>query len=217
MTTQDLGSPRVTLDIVTRDIPSLLAKANVVHNAMTAASATFTAPVPTMPVLLSLIQATDAAQQAALTRARGLASARNVQARGLASALHTERAYVQSLVDATPDQALRIAELAGMSIAAPRVIQKPVLALALGEQPGTMTARANATLLRQGLSRGARVTFNWRYSADGGKTFVAAPSTPLAKASFTGLTSLVAYGVQVCITSAAGTTAWSQMVTILVH
>jgi hypothetical protein len=76
-------------------------------------------------------------------------------------------------------------------------------------------AKANASLLKQGRRRAT--TYNWRYTADGGKTWVVAPSTPVAHTTFTGLAPLTVYGVQVCITDATGTTAWSDTATIVVH
>jgi hypothetical protein len=183
---------------------------------MTAASSTFTAPQPPMATLLSLIQAATAAQQAAATRARGLAAVRDEKITDLASALGSERTYVQTLVDAAPEQAQQIVGLAGMRLVTRKGASKPLLALSIGEPSGIVHASANATLLKQG--RGKRLTFyNWRLSPDAGKTWVAAPSTPVARATFTGLTPLTVYGVQVCITDAAGTTAWSDTATIVVH
>jgi hypothetical protein len=82
---------------------------------------------------------------------------------------------------------------------------------------GAVRAKAHAAVLKQGRGKGKATTFNWRVTPDGGKTWVGAPSTPTAHTSFTGLTPLTTYGVEVCITDTGGTTAWSQTVTILVH
>jgi hypothetical protein len=73
------------------------------------------------------------------------------------------------------------------------------------------------SLVKQGRTTRRATTYNWRYTADAGKTWVVAPSTPVAHTTFTGLAPLTVYGVQVCITDAAGTTAWSDTATIVVH
>ncbi len=207
---------RVALGERRHDIPAYLTRATTVHDCMTAAASTFPLPQPPMATLLSLIQTATTAQQAAATRARGLAAIRNEKLADLASALASERAYVQTLIDAAPGQAQQIVGLAGMTLVMPKSVSKPLLALALGEPSGIVHATANASLLKQG--RGKRVTFyNWRFTPDGGKTWIAAPSTPVARTSFTGLTPLTVYGVEVCITDAVGTTSWSDMATIVVH
>jgi hypothetical protein len=209
--------PMVVLGAPRDDVPTLTARGNLIHNAMAAAASTFVTPVPSMPALASLIQALDAAQQAAMTRAKGLAATRNLKASDLADALDSERAYVQSLVNAAPEQASHLAELAGMSIRTRRAFTKPVLALSLDPATASVHARAYAAALKAGRGKSRSTTYNWRISADGGKTWVLAPSTPLARTTFPGLAPLTTYGVEVCITDVSGTTAWSQMVTILVH
>jgi hypothetical protein len=63
---------RVVLAAPRTKIPAMLATANAIHDAMTAAASTFTVPVPSMATLLSLTQAATTAQQATTTRtARG--------------------------------------------------------------------------------------------------------------------------------------------------
>jgi hypothetical protein len=195
----------------------MLARANAIHDAMTAASSTFTAPMPPMATLLSLIQAATTAQQATTTRGTGLVATRNVKVVDLASALESERAYVQTLVDASPELAQHLADLAGMRILAHNPHPKPLLGLSLGQPTGIIVAKANASLLKQGRSKKLATTYNWRYSADGGKTWVVAPSTPVVHTTFTGLAPLTTYGVEVCITDTAGTTAWSDTATLVVH
>jgi hypothetical protein len=209
--------PRVVLAVPRGRIPILLARANEIHNAMVAAASTFSAPVPPMPTLAGFIQVVDGAQQAAVTRGKGLAATRDLRAVDLINALGSERGYVQTLVDAAPEQAAHLAGLAGMSIWSPPSRVKPLLGLTLVQPPGTVVAQANAGLLKQGRAKDKVTLYNWRYTADGGKTYVNAPSTPLARATLSGLTALATYGVQVCATDADGTTAWSQTVSILVH
>jgi hypothetical protein len=208
---------RVSLDTNQSNVPAFLRRANTIHDAISAASSTFPAPVPSMPALLTLIQVATAAQQATATRARGLASTRNGKIVDLANALASERAYVQGLVDASPAQGAEIAELAGMRLVIPNRAAKPLLALSLGQPSGIVRASAHAALLKQGRGAQRATTYNWRFTPDGGKTWIAAPSTPVARAVLTGLAPLTSYGVQVCITDTAGTTAWTDTATIVVH
>jgi hypothetical protein len=208
---------RVVLAAPRTKVPAMLAKANAIHDAMTAASSTFNAPMPPMATLLSLIQATTTAQQATTTRTAGAAATRNVKVTDLANALESERAYVQTLVDASPELAQHLAELAGMHLLAHKPHAKPLLGLKLGQPTGAIVAKANASLLKQGRSKKLATTFNWRYTADGGKTWVVAQSTPVAHTTFTGLVPLTTYGVEVCITDTVGTTAWSDTATIVAH
>ncbi len=59
---------------------------------------------------------------------------------------------------------------------------------------------------------------NWQYTADGGKTFVNAPSTPTGKTLVSGLTPLTAYGFRVSVTGSNGVAGeWSPLVTFVVH
>jgi hypothetical protein len=91
-----------------------------------------------------------------------------------------------------------------------------VLEAKLGTASGSVVLRANETLL---VGRGVRkrAAFNWQLSADGGKTWTNAPSTPLASTAIDGLTPLTTYAFRVCVTVSKATGEWSQAVTLLVH
>src|SRR5580704_2116731 len=176
---------------------------------MLAAIATFVNANPSMPALLLLIQALDTAQQTVDAHGRGFAAARDLKADALISGLESERAVVQALVDANPEQAQALAELAGMSIANVSTHAKPVLALKVSEQSGTIEVAANLTLLKKGRGKAKKTTVNYRCTPDGGKTYMT-QSIPLASTTFTGLTPMTTAGVQVSIIDADGTTEWSQ-------
>jgi len=60
------------------------------------------------------------------------------------------------------------------------------------------------------------VTFNWQSSAEGGKTWISAPSTPLATTTLEGLTPLTTYAFRVSVTVSKTAGEWSQAVSILV-
>ena len=93
---------------------------------------------------------------------------------------------------------------------------KPILAAKQGPEAGAVILAANARALTGGSQR--KHFFNWQYSADGGKTWVAMPSTPKAKTTLDGLTPLTTYELRVSVTTSDGTTgAWSQTFAFLVH
>src|SRR5262249_5496615 len=160
-----------------------------------AAPARFPAPVPPLATLEAQIQAVDAAEQLAATRAKGAAAARNVQREILVGMLETERSYVQTLCDTNPAEAVAIIEAAGMAVAAAPVRNDPILKVTDGIQSGTVGLDANAAVLAG--RRGKKAFFNWQWTTDGGKTFNDAPSTPHAKTMIANLMPLTMIGFRV--------------------
>jgi hypothetical protein len=204
-----LRHPQVTMRINRKKIPNLLARAKVINNAVTEAAATFTALTPAPSAVLLQIQQLDLAQQAVGTH--------DLKADALMTSLESWRSGVQILVDANPEQAFALAELAGMSIANVGVHAKPLLAVKLGQQSGAVVVEANLGILKQGRGKAKKRTLNWRYTTNGGTSYASAQSTPVASTVLTGLTPLTIVGVQVCITDSNGTSEWSQVVTLLVR
>ena len=92
---------------------------------------------------------------------------------------------------------------------------KAVLAATQAQPAGLVHLVANVAVLTADLE--GKVFFNWQYSSDGGKTWIAAPSTPHGKTSLAGLTPLVTYSFRACVTARNVTTPWSQAVTLLVR
>jgi hypothetical protein len=102
-----------------------------------------------------------------------------------------------------------------MKIAETPVRNKPALQANRGSLSGNVVLIANALLLA-GKGKGRRL-FNWQYSADGGKTWVAVPSTTDADTSISGLTPLTTYLFRVSIGMGKTEGAWSQIVSLIVH
>jgi hypothetical protein len=207
---------RAVLKLPKSSIPSLLAMANAMFNAFQANTALLPQPTPPLATVQTQIQGLDTAQQATLTRAKGTAAARNAKRDLLVTSLESWRMYVQTLCDANPEQAEAIITAATMSIGKVSVFAKPVLEAKLGTVSGSVVLQANETLL---VGRGVRkrASFNWQFSADGGKTWTSAPSTPLASTTVEGLTPLTTYSFRVNATVSKTTGAWSQVVTLIVH
>jgi hypothetical protein len=207
---------RAVLKITKTNIPTLLAVAKAMLNAFKANTTLLPQPTPPVATVQTQMQDLDAAQQATSTRAKGTTAVRNAKRDLLMTSLESWRMYVQSLCDASPEQAEAIITAATMSVAKVPMASKPVLEAKLGTASGGVVLLANETLL---VGRGVRKrsSFNWQLSADGGKAWTGVPSTPLATTTIDGLTPLATYAFRVSVTVSKTTGAWSQAVTIVVH
>jgi len=195
----------------------VLARAKIMYAAILAAVASFPNPTVAMAAFLVLIQALDAAQQAATSRAKGLATIRNTKRDLVWTAMESLRIYVQGLADiVTPENAAALIELAGLLVAPKATHQKPILQAKLTTTSGVVHVFANAKLLLGG-KKSKSVTFNWAWSSDGGKTWNTVPSTPLADTLIPNLTPQTQYQFRVCVTVSRVTGAWTDAVAIWVH
>ena len=202
------------LGLQRRNFPQLLARAKAIYNGLSGNSTLFVTPNPSLATLQARIQAFDQAQQAAGTRAKGAAAARDLKAGELITSLETARTYVQELADGSPEQAAVLIEAAGMTVGQGREYSKPFLQ-AMQRQPSSpVHVIANVGALTANTSGG--VFFNWQYSGDGGKTWSTAPSTPQGDTYVTDLTPMMTYSFRVSVTDTKGPGAWSQDVALLV-
>jgi hypothetical protein len=186
---------------------------------MTLNSGTFTSPTVTMAALALLIEAYDTAQEAMPARTTGLAPARNVKRDNLWTALVSLKTYVQGLVDnLTPDAGIALISAAGMVVSKVGVRVKALLTATLTTTPGMVHLVANELLL-VGPNNHKQVTFKWRSSPDGGKTWTNGEPTPVCETDLTGLTLNTEYAFQVAVTvgKTKKMSAWSESVTLLVH
>jgi hypothetical protein len=206
---------RATLSLQPR-VAAFLPQARAIYSGFEAHPTLFPSPPVPLATLLVQIQDLDTAEQATKTGTKGTVPVRNAKRAVLVTSLESMRTYVQSLMDANPEQAALIAAAAGMSVAKASSHPKPILQAKQGVQPGTVLLSANATLL---VGRGVhkKVTFNWEASADGGKMWTYIHSTPLASTTVTGLTPLTTYAFRVSVTVSKTVGEWSQAVTLLVH
>ncbi len=175
----------------------------------------FSAPTPLLGTLKDQAAKVEVAEQLVSTRVKASAAARNVQRQLLTGMLETECSYVQTLCDASPEEAVAILQAAGLSVAATRVRNQAILKVKRGVPSGTVELAANATAL-VGKS-GKKACFNWQWTNDGGQTFTSVPTTPSAKTTVANLPPLTRVGFRVSTTTLKGTDEWSQIVTTLVH
>jgi hypothetical protein len=120
-------------------------------------------------------------------------------------------AYVQALVIANPAQALAIAQAANMSLKTAGDANLAELAGEPGDAPGTVKLVAHCKV-----KRGKNTIHDWRYTPDGTKACVNAPSTPVAHTTITGLPSLTYVGFQHRVRNSSENGNWSATVTVLV-
>jgi hypothetical protein len=197
-------------------IAMILAFARVVYAAMLAEAARFTAPVPTLVLLLAQINALDLAQQAIARSPRGTATGpRNTARDALWASLRSLQHYVQTLADADAPNSFAIIKSAGFDVALTTARDKPVLAADLTGFPGGVKLVANARALTGGSQKAA--TYNWAYSLDGGHTWVPVPGTPKATTTVSGLPVMSTVSFRVSVTLGDTMEPWAQSVTIPVH
>jgi hypothetical protein len=206
---------RVVLKIRRQSTASVLGRARAIAQGMAADTTRFAAPTPPLATLQSQIEAVEAAEHKAQTRTKGTVAERNFQRDALVGMLETERAYVQVLCDASPEQAEVIIKAAGMEVARPPSHADPLLKVVSGASSGAVTLDAHAARLTG--RTGKRAFFNWQWTADGGQTFHDAPPTARGKTTIANLPLLSMVGFRVSVTDTRGPGAWSEVVSVVVH
>jgi hypothetical protein len=98
-----------------RPIAILISVARAILIALTGNPA-FPTPVPTLAAVSAAIADLESAQAAALTRAKGAAQTRNQKLAVLVTLLTRLRDYVQSMADASPDNAAALIHSAAMNV-----------------------------------------------------------------------------------------------------
>ena len=140
---------------------------------------TFPTPNPPLTALSGAANDLQVAETAALTRAIGTIATRNEKRAALLTLLEVLRAYVQSVADATPENAISIIESSGLALRKTTVHAPRVFAAKATTLSGSVKLTAPIA--------GRRAAYRWQYSTDGGKTWVDASETLQAKTTVTGL------------------------------
>jgi hypothetical protein len=131
-----------------------------------------------MAVFLALIQAVEAAQAQASTRAKGTAAARTVKVDPLWNAMLSLRLYVQDMADQVDhNAAVALIQQAGLLVAAAQVRAKDLLAAELVTATNLVHLTCNQTMLC-GKTR-KKTIFHWQMSTDN-KTWTNLTSTNYA-------------------------------------
>ena len=205
-TTKSIRRPTITLALP-RSVPALIAYAQGIVTRMTG-NPSFPAPVPTLAAVTAALADLQTAETAAPARTKGAVTARNEKREVLVAALQQLRAHVQSIADADPTGASSLIESAGVAVR-----KTPTrTARAFAAKPGPVSGVAKVTAV----AASRRASYEWQYSADGGKTWVAAPTTLQAKTSVSGLTAGTTMVFRYRAVTKAGEGDWSQPTSLMV-
>ncbi len=173
------------------------------------ANAYFPSPVPLLATITAAIADLQAAEAAALSRIKGAVSVRNEKRKALVMLLQQLRGYIQSIADADEANGPAIIESAGVALRKKATRPARVFAAKPGRTSGVATVLAS--------SAGPRASYEWQYSADGGKTWVTAPATLQSKTSIAGLAPGATVQFKYRPVTRLGEGDWSQPVSLLIQ
>jgi hypothetical protein len=188
-------------------ISALTAYAQGIVTAMTS-NPEFPNPVPLLATVTTAINDFQTAETAALTRAKGAAATRNARRTALIQLLEQLKTYVQPVADANLDKGAAVVQGAGMAVRKTPVHTPRVFALKPGTVSGSVKVHAAAAA--------RRASYDWEYSIDGGKTWLATPSSLQAKTTVAGLPVGTSVQFRYRPVTKTGPGDWSQPLAILV-
>jgi hypothetical protein len=209
MTTNNKSIHRATITLgIPSKVADLILYSNNIAQKMTN-NPNFPTPTPPVATLAAAVDALHAAETTVLSRAKGSATVRNDKRTALVSLLQQLDGYVQSVADATPENGAAIIESAGLTVrkTTPRG-KRPFAA-----RPGALSGSAVVTAV----SAGARSSYEWQYSTDGGKTWLFAPATTQGRTTIVGLPAGTTVQFRyLAVTPKGGQGDWSPAVALLV-
>ena len=204
------SSPRVVVAMnFPSQVPVLVSVAQAIALALTG-NKDFPSPDPTIAAVDAAIADLEKAQAAAQSRTKGAAAVRNEKRTALVGLLRGLKGYVQKVVDAAPDaeHALSLVHGAGMNAKKQGGPGKRTFGVVQGPVSGAVVITTPVAA--------RRASYEWEYSADGGKTWVAAPVTLKTRATVVGLVPGTSYAFRSRSVTKAGTSDWTPVVTLLV-
>jgi hypothetical protein len=205
--TKSIRRPTPSL-LLPRSVPALIVFAEGIVKRMTGNTA-FPSPAPALTVVTAAIDDLRTAETGALARTKGATAARNAKRTALVALLQQLRAHIQATADANPPSAASVIESAGVAVRKTPTRHARTFIAKPGRVSGVATVVA-ATAAR-------RASYEWQYSADGGKTWLTAPSTLQAKTEIPGLTPGATVQFKYRSVTKTGESDWSQPVSLLVH
>ncbi len=206
-TTKPAAHPIVTLKLP-KSVPALITYTGNIVQAMTANAAVYASPNPTLATLTAASTDLSSAEASAISRVKGAVAIRNEKRTALVTLLKQEASYVQHIVDGNVENGVSIIEGAGMAVRKTAVRKPKAFGVVAGPVSGS------AKLVTK--SAGARASYEWQYSTDGGKTWVAAPGTLQAKTVIMGLTPGGTVQFRYRALTKTGEGDWSQVVQLIV-
>ncbi len=197
----------VTLSLP-KSVPALIVYAQGIVKRMTG-NPSFPNPAPTLAAVSAAAADLQTAEAAALARTKGAAAARDDKRKALVALLQSLRAHIQSAADADEPNGPALIESAGVAVRKAPTRHARVFAAKPGRVSGVATVVA--------ASAGHRASYEWEYSTDGGKTWVAAPPTLQAKTSIAGLLPGATVQFKYRSVSRSGAADWSQPVSLMIQ
>jgi hypothetical protein len=191
-----------------RRLADCIVASQKIHDQMAANAGTLPSPSPTLAILQTQIDTVNTKEALVKARSTGSVADRDAAMKVLVVSLNSERAYVEGVCNATPANALTIAEDAGMTLRTVTTREKPPLAAKAGTVSGTVLLAAKATA-------GAKAN-SWQYSTDGGKTWIDLPQTTKASTTVPNLTPGTTVEFRQRVLTKAGVSDWSQTISHLV-
>jgi hypothetical protein len=188
-------------------VPALVTYAKSIVKRMTD-NPSFPNPTPTLAAVTATIDDLQVAETAALARTKGAVATRNDKRAALVLLLKQLRGYIQTTADASVENGAAIIESAGAAVRKTPARRARAFAAKAGAVSGTVKVMATAA--------GRRASYEWHYSADGGKTWIPAPVTLQAKATIAGLSPGATVLFKYRPVTKAGEGDWSQPASLVV-
>ena len=173
------------------------------------ANPSFPTPVPSLAAITTATDELAAAQTATLTRTKGAVATRNEKRAVLVRLIKQLGHYIQTVADASPDGGASIIESIGLAVRKAPTRR----ARAFEAKPGDISGTASVVAV----TASRRASYEWQYSTDGGKTWIAAPATLQAKTTIAGLVPGATVAFRYRPVTKAGEGDWSQPVSLLIQ
>ena len=188
-------------------VPQLIKMAQAIIAALTG-NLHIPTPNPPLPMLTTAVDKLVIDEAATKTRAAGTVATRDVSRTALVSLLHASKANVQQQADLNPEQAAAIIASAAMGTRKATTRTKAPFVAKPGLVSGTVKLVVKAAAVR--------ASYEWEWSADGGKTWTAVLPTLQAKTEIPGLPIATVAQFRYRATTKAGAGDWSQPTALLV-
>jgi len=188
-------------------VPALLTYAGNIVKSMTG-NPHFPNPSPPLATLGAAIVTLSAAESATLTGTKGAVAQRNTAKAALVLLLQELRGNVQTAADADIENGAAIIQSAGIALRKTPVRGKRVFNAEPGPTTGSVKLVAGAAA--------RRASYEWEYSSDGGKTWVAATPTLQATTVVSGLPAGTPMLFRYRGVTKTGVVDWSAPVSLLV-
>jgi hypothetical protein len=206
---EKISSPHAAIAILKlpAKVPALILYTQGIVKSMSG-NPSFPNPTPTLAQVTAAITALNAAETAALARTKGAVLTRNNARTALVTLLKQLLGNIQTTADADVENSAALIASAGVGVRKTPV--HPPRAFEATQGPVSGSAKIVVP------AAGRRASYDWEYSIDGGKTWVAATSTLGAKTTVTGLPAGTTVQFRFRALTKAGQGDWSQPTQLLV-